>query len=239
MHNQFLGCIENVTYNNQIFTFQHLSINRRQCSSSEIILKSIKKIYIDQIISFQEYDRPLIVILDNPKEFYIFSLSFYTQESNSIICSLADKTYENIFILSIHYEHLLLTYTNKQKQRIEMLTNHSINDRNEHRIVIRLINKNNLMFELDGNIIMNNISDIFYINTIYIGRLDGFIKERYADLDGDNFIGCIKDVMLNGKSIIILKNVYQSDRVANICRLTKRERKLIVRVYCPNTTRYG
>jgi hypothetical protein len=108
-----------------------------------------------------------------------------------------------------------------------MLMNNSINDGNEHKVVIQVINKDKLRFELDGNMIMMNISEMFYINMIYIGRLDGFIKERYSDLDEDNFIGCIKNVMLNDKSLIELKHVYQSNRSAEICQFTKRERKLI------------
>ena len=57
----------------------------------------MNNIYIDQIISFKEYDRPLIVNVDYSEDFRIFSFLFYTQESNSIICSLADKTYEHFF----------------------------------------------------------------------------------------------------------------------------------------------
>ena len=83
-HNQFIGCIENVIYNNKTFSFQQLSSNRRTCSSRNAI-------YIDQIISFNEYNRPIIITLDTPTTFHLISFLFYTQESNSIICSLADK----------------------------------------------------------------------------------------------------------------------------------------------------
>ncbi|CAF0944400.1 unnamed protein product [Adineta steineri] len=228
LHNEFIGCIENITYNQQVLIFQHLPLNRQQCSSNNIILKSIHDIYIDQIISFEEYDRPLVINLDNPEIFYIFAFSFYTQESNSIICSLADKTYDNIITLSVHHEHLVLSYNNKQRKRIEMSMNNSINDRNEHKLVVRLINKDKLVFELDGYRIIEDISNIFYINTIYIGKLDGFIKEQYSDLDGENFIGCIKDIILNGKSLVKLEHIYRSSRLGNICRITNHERKNVI-----------
>ncbi|CAF4438019.1 unnamed protein product, partial [Rotaria sp. Silwood2] len=92
---QFIGCLQNITYNDQLLSFKHLSFNRQQCPSSSIALKSAEilsynNIYIDQIISFKEYDRPLIINLDTPEDFRIFSFSFYTQDFNSIICSLAD-----------------------------------------------------------------------------------------------------------------------------------------------------
>jgi len=215
LHNQFIGCIENLTYNNQLFSFENLPLNRQKCP--------INDIYINQIISFQEFDRPLIIQFNNPEEFQIFSFSFSTQESNSIICSLVDKTYENLLILSIHSEQLLLIYNNNnRKQRIEMSMNYSINDRNEHKIIIKLINKTNLLFQFDDNIIIKNITEIFYIYRISIGKLDEFIEEYF---DEENFIGCIKDMKLNNKSFIKLEHIDQSNRLTNTCQLTKRERK--------------
>ena len=217
LHNQFIGCIENLIYNNQLFSFENLSLNRRECPND---------IYINQIISFKEYDRPLIIQFNNPKEFHIFSFLFSTQESNSIICSLTDKTYENILILSIHSEQLLLTYyNNKQNKRIDISMNYSMNDRNEHKINLKLINKNILLFEFDENIIIKNITEIFYINTISFGKLDQFIKENFSHFDGENFIGCIKDIKLNNKSIIKFEHIDQSNRLTNTCQLPKRERK--------------
>ncbi|CAF4234547.1 unnamed protein product, partial [Rotaria magnacalcarata] len=75
---QFTGCLQNITFNDQLLSFKQLSLNRQQCPSSSIVLKtaeilSYNDIYIDQIISFKEYDRPLIITFDNPEEFRIFS----------------------------------------------------------------------------------------------------------------------------------------------------------------------
>ena len=96
--------------------------------------------------------------------------------------------------------------------------NKSVNDRNEHKIII---NANHLLIELDGNILMNNISDSFNISTIYFGKLDSSIKERFPDLDRGSFIGCIHDVKLNEKSLIKSQHVYKSNRLANFCQVTK------------------
>jgi hypothetical protein len=230
---QFIGCLENVTYNDQLLSFKHLSLNRQQCPSSSIVLKSkeilsINNIYIDQIISFKEYDRPLIVTLDKSEDFRIFSFLFYTQESNSIICSLADKTYEHILTLSIYNGRLLLTYDNKQRKRMKIYMNNSvvINDGREHKLILKLINKDDLIVEIDGNVIMKKINSNFAVTTVYIGQLDSFIKEKFSDLDGDNFIGCIKDIILNEKSIIKLDHIHHVGRLTNICHLSKRGRKL-------------
>ncbi|CAF4222241.1 unnamed protein product, partial [Rotaria sp. Silwood2] len=228
LHSQFIGCIENVTYNSQVFSFEYLSLNRQQCFLNDITIKSIDDVYIDKIISFKENDRPLIITLNNPKEFHIFSLLFSTQESNSIICSLADNTYENFIILSIRHEHLFLTYYNKQRQPIEISINNSINDKTEHKITVKLINQNYLLFELDENTKIENVIDKFYISTIYIGKLDHFIKEQLSNFDGDDFIGCIKNVMLNKKSLIESKYIYPSNRLANTCQITTRERKNVI-----------
>jgi len=221
LNNQFLGCIKNLTYNNQILSFEHLSLNRRQCP-----IKSKNHISIHQIISFKENDRPLIIQLNNSEEFEIFSFLFSTQESNCIIGSLTDQIYENILILSIHYEQLLLTYyNNKQKKRIEILMNYLINSRNEHQIIIKLINKYNLVFQFDENIIIKNITNQFYINQISIGKLNEVIQKDFSDLNNENFIGCIKDLRLNNKSLIKFEHIDQLDRLTNTCQLMKRERK--------------
>jgi len=230
---QFIGCLENVTYNDQLLSFKHLPLNRQKCPSSSIVLKSTEilstnNIYIDQIISFKEYDRPLIITLDNPEDFHIFSFLFYTQESNSIICSLADKTYEHFLTLSIYNKHLLLTYDDKQRKRMKIYMNNSIviNDGREHKFILKLINKDDFIFEIDGNIMIKKMNSNFLITTIYIGQLDSFIKEKFPDLDGDNFIGCIKDVILNEKSIIKLDHIHHVGRLTNTCHLSKRGRKL-------------
>lgn len=231
---QFIGCLQNITYNDQLLSFKQLPLNRQQCPSSSIIIKSAEmfslnnNIYIDQMISFKEYDRPLIINLDNPEEFRIFSFTFYTQDKNSIICSLADKMYDYFMILSIHNERLLVTYDDKQRKRMKIYINNSllINDGREHRLTIKLINKDDLMIDIDGNMMMKKLLNNFRVNKIYIGQLDGFIKEKMPDLDADNFIGCIKDIALNDKSIVKLDHIHHLVRLTNTCQLSKRGRKL-------------
>ncbi|CAF0942789.1 unnamed protein product [Rotaria sp. Silwood1] len=238
---QFIGCLQNITYNDQLLSFKHLSLNRQQCPSSSIALKSMEilsfnNIYIDQIISFKEYDRPLIIKLDTPEDFRTFSFSFYTQDFNSIICSLADKTHENFITLSIYNERLLLTYDDKQKKRIKIFINNSIliNDGREHRLVLKLLNKDDIIFEIDGIIMTKKFHTNLRIHTIYIGQLDSYIKEKYSDLDGDNFIGCLKDIMLNDKSIVKLDHIHHIGRLTNTCQLSKRGRKNVVSYVSPD-----
>ncbi|CAF2152127.1 unnamed protein product [Rotaria magnacalcarata] len=237
LNNRFIGCIENVTYNNEILIFEGLSSNRQQCFSNNIIIKSIgDSSHIDRIISFKENDRPLIVILDNPEEFHMFSLLFYTQEANSIIGSLADETYENFMILTVKNEYLYLTYYNKGEKIIEITTNTSVNDNNEHKIVIKLIHQTDLLFELDGNIIMENMTEMFYISTVYIGKLDSYVKEQFSNVDGAHFIGCIENVMLNKQSIVKLEHVNQLDRLINTCRIIERKRTKIISYISPDVS---
>ncbi|CAF3881254.1 unnamed protein product, partial [Rotaria sordida] len=240
---QFIGCLQNITYNDQLLIFKQLSLNRQQCPSSSIALKSIEilslnNIYIDQIISFKEYDRPLIINLDNSEDFRLFSFSFYTQDLNSIICSLADKTYENFITLSIYNERLLLTYDDKQRKRMKILINNSIliNDGREHKLILKILNKDDFIFEIDGNINMKKFHTNLRINTIYIGQLDSYIKEKFSDLDGDNFIGCIKDILLNERSIIKLDHIHHIGRLTNICQLSKRGRKNVVSYVSPDVS---
>ncbi|CAF2066583.1 unnamed protein product [Rotaria magnacalcarata] len=240
---QFTGCLQNITFNDQLLSFKQLSLNRQQCPSSSIVLKtaeilSYNDIYIDQIISFKEYDRPLIITFDNPEEFRIFSFSFFTQDTNSIICSLADRTYEHFLTLSIYNERLLLTYDDKQRKRMKIFMNNSIliNDGREHKLILKLINKDDLIFDIDGTVTMKKFSNNFRINKIYIGQLDGFIKEKIPDLDGDNFIGCIKDIMLNEKSTLKLDHIHHLARLTNICQLIKRGRKNVVSYVAPEVS---
>lgn len=231
----FLGCLQNITFNDQLLAFKQLPLNRQQCPSSSITIKSseipfLNNIYIDQVVSFKEQDRPLIINLDTPEDFRIFSFSFYTQDSNSIICSLADKTYENFLTLSIHNERLLLTYDDKQRKRMKVYMNNSIaiNDGREHKLTLKFINKDDFIIDIDGTMVMkklnNNIHSI-RISYIYIGQLDSFIKDKFSELEGDNFIGCIKDLMLNEKSILKLDHIHHIARLMNTCQLSKRGRK--------------
>ena len=44
---QFIGCLENVTYNDQLLSFKHLPLNRQKCPSSSIVL-NIDRNFIDE-----------------------------------------------------------------------------------------------------------------------------------------------------------------------------------------------
>jgi len=229
---QFIGCLENVTYNQQVISFKHLPYNRQQCPSSSIVLKStevlsINNIFIDQMISFKEYDRPLIVQLDYQEQFRLFSFRFHTQELNSMICSLADQTYEHLLMLSIHQGYLLLTYVDKLKKPMKIFLNNTnlVNDGREHRLVIKMLTKDDLSLEIDGKILMKKIQGNFQIKTIYIGQYDSLIKEQSSEFNGDNFIGCIKDVLYNENSIIKLDHIHHVGRLTNTCQLSKRGRE--------------
>ena len=226
MHSQFIDCIENVTYNNQTFSFKNISLHRQRCFLNNYTIKSMNNIYINQIITFKTYDHPLIIILNQSEEFHSFSLVFYTHESNSIIRSLSDETYKNFLILRIHYEHLFLTYNNhKQNNQIQISITKSINDINEHKIIIKFINKNYLVLKIDEHVIIENITYIFNISSVSIGRIDNSIKEKFSNFVEEDFIGCIKDVMLNNKLRIEFKHIDQVNRLASTCQATKRDRK--------------
>ena len=232
---QFLGCLQNVIYNEQVFSFKHLPDNRQRCPSSSLILKSteialMNNIYIDQMISFKEYDRPLIVSLvdqQQTEEFRSFSLIFYTQESNSVICSLADQTHEHFLTISIVNERLLVTYDDKTQKRVKFAFNNSLLTTNgrEHRLSLKFLNKDEFLVEIDGSMLMKKLHPNFRISTIYIGQFDSFIKDRYPDLNGENFVGCVKDVLVNDQSIIKLDHIHHLGRLTNTCQLSKRGRK--------------
>lgn len=231
---QFHGCLQNVIYNDQPFSFKHLPSNRQRCPSSSLVLKSteipsMNNIYIDQMISFKEYDRPLIILLGQPEELRSFSLIFYTQESNTVICSLADQTYEHFFTISIINERLIVTYDNKTSKRMKIAFNHSITTTNarEHRLTLKFLNRDDFLVEIDGTMLMHKLNPNFRISTIYIGQLDSFIKDQYSDLNGENFVGCIKDVIFNDQSIVTLDHIHHLGRLTNTCQLSKRGRKFI------------
>jgi hypothetical protein len=216
LRNQFIGCIENITYNHQIFSFENLSFHRRQCP-----IKSLNDIFVNQIISFGENDQPLIIQLTTPEEFRSFSFRFSTQESNCILGSLADQTYEHILVLSIRNERLLLRYIYQHHQPIEISMIAPITNRQQHQIIIRDI----LSIELDGNMIIKNLTDRFSIQKISIGKLDEFIEEHFPDLNSESFLGCMNDIMFNKNPLIKLEHIDQSNRLTNICQLPKRERE--------------
>lgn len=230
---QFLGCFENITYNEQVLSLKHLPNHRQQCPSSSIVLKSreilsTSQIYIDQMISFKEYDRPLIVRLDAPESFRTFSFLLHTQESTSMICSLADRTYEHFLTLSIQNKYLLFTYDDVNQQRTRIYLNNStpINDGREHRIQLQFVNAEEFAVEIDGQSVSSKVIRSFPVHAIYMGQLDGFIKEKFADFEGDYFVGCLKDVMFNERSVMKLEHLHHLDRLTNVCQLSKRGRKL-------------
>ena len=204
LHNQYLGCIENVTYNRQLFTFKHLPFNRQQCP-----IASITETFINQIISFNPNHSHLIIPLTNPEYFQIFSLFFITQQSNSVICSLADQTYENILLLTIENERLVLIYHRQGEEQFRLSMNHSINDRQQHQIILT----NKLSFELDGiYILQQNFTEQFLIDRITLGKSDPSIDEQ--------FLGCIEDVQFNDKPFIQFEHLDPSERLIETCSLS-------------------
>ena len=230
--NLFLGCFENITYNEQLLSLKHLPVHRQQCPSSSIVLKSreilsTSQIYIDQMISFKEYDRPLIVRLEAAESFRTFSFLLHTQESTSMICSLADRTYEHFLTLSIQNDYLLFTSDDAQRQRTRIYLNSStpINDGREHRIQLKFVNQEEFTVEVDGKSASSKAIRSFPVQTIYMGQMDGFIREKFMDFDGDYFVGCLKDVMFNERSVIKLEHLHHLDRLTNVCQLSKRGRK--------------
>ncbi|CAF5123206.1 unnamed protein product, partial [Rotaria magnacalcarata] len=67
------------------------------------------------------------------------------------------------------------------------------------------------------------MTEMFYISTVYIGKLDSYVKEQFSNVDGAHFIGCIENVMLNKQSIVKLEHVNQLDRLINTCRIIERK----------------
>ena len=230
--NQLIGCIENVTFNGELISTKHLPIQRQQCPSSSIVLKSREipsndQILIDQMISFKEYDRPLVIQSNSNELLTTFSFSFYTQEANSMIGSLTDPTYQQFLTLSLQNKYLLITIENHPNQRTKIYSNTSIvlSDGREHRISLKFIDQQEILIEIDGHSIGKNPFRPFPVQRIYIGQLDGFLKDKFNDYDGDYFIGCLKDVMFNDRPVVKLEHIHHIERLTNVCPLSKRGRK--------------
>lgn len=207
LHHQFLGCIENVTYNRQLFTFKHLAYNRRQCP-----MESMTKIYVNQIISFKPNDSPLIIQQTNPEEFQILSLFFITQQSNGVIFSMTDQSAEHILVLIIEDKRLVLIY----HQQFHLSINQSIVDEQQHQILLT----NKLSLELDGHLIVErNITERIFFSRISIGKLDPWIEDYFPQLNEKNFLGCMEDIIFNEKPLIQFEHVDQSERLIETCQL--------------------
>ena len=216
-HNQFLGCIENVTYNEQMFSFRQLASHRQHCSTMHDD--------IDRLISFDATDRPLIIVNDHAEQFRLFSFIFATRESNCFLCSLADRTYENFITLSVRHQRVFVAYHDLEKERLEFFINSSVSDGYEHRIIIKLVNKRDLLVQLDEHILMKKIFNTLATHRIYFGQPDGFIGEQFNDLDQRGFLGCMSDIMLNDKSIVTFEHIQQVDRLTNACQFSKHTRE--------------
>ena len=208
LHNQFLGCIENVTYNRQVFTFENLPFNRRQCP-----MESITDIFINQIISFKSNDSPLIIQRTHPEDFQIFSLFFITQQSNGVIFSLTDALADQILLLIIDNERLMLIYY----RQFQLTINRSISDGQQHQIILT----NRLSLELDGQVIVErNLTERFLVSRISIGKLDPWLEEDLLEWKEKTFVGCMEDVMFNEKPLIKFESIDQSERLIETCQLT-------------------
>lgn len=214
LHNQFLGCIENVTYNRQLFTFKHLPFNRQQCP-----MASITETFINQIISFNDHHSPLIIPLTNLEDFQIFSLFFTTEQSNSVICSLVDQTSENILMVIIENTRLVLIYYRQDKELFRLSINQSITDRQQHQIILT----NKLSFDLDGmNILEKNFTEPFLIHRITLGKSDTHLLGQ----SNEKFLGCMEDVRLNDKPLIQFEHLDQTERLIDRCSLTNTKGKI-------------
>lgn len=224
---QLLGCIENISYNEQPLPLINVPVSRQRCMPTDITLKSFHDLYVEQIISFEEYDRPLVVLLDEPEKFTALSFSFYTQESDGVLCSLADRAYDNMLVLTIRRHRLVLTYVSTYHGRIEMSMNSTLGEQVEHEVTLRLSSKETLVLQLNGERLTRKLAEVFYIDTIHMGKLDGFIREQHDDLARDDFVGCMRDIALNDKSLIKLEHIHRSNRLGNTCRLTKRGRECV------------
>lgn len=229
--NQFRGCLKDLIFNDQPLEVKNLSPHRQQCPSSNVRLKSTEfdryeKIYIDQLISFKESDRPLIIRFDRPENFASFSFVIYTQEANSMFASL---TTDDVFLLiTLHNRYLMLTFDHFVSQRtmkIYLNETNPLNDGREHRIALKFLHPDELQLEIDGKVLVKKGWKSFLVQTIYLGQIDGLIREKFNEFDGDSFIGCVKDVTWNEKPLVQFEHLHHLDRLQNVCPLAKRGRK--------------
>ena len=212
-HNQYLGCIEHVMYNDHLFSFEPIALHRQQCPASHIPT--------DQIIAFDELDRPLTALADHAEAFQSLSFYFSSSESNSFLCALTDLVADNAITASIRQNRLLFTYRDEQKRRMELFINHSIDQGKEHQLTIKLLNKNDLIFQLDKHVLMRKLPSRFPMEKLHFGQLDG------SNSNAKQFIGCIRDIRLNGKSLFKAEQIHPAHRLSHICPTLKQPRKFM------------
>lgn len=109
--NHFYGCIENFTYNQQIFSFEHLPLTRQQCSFKE------PSIF------------PLIIKLNPIEQLTQFSFRLITNQTNAFICEFIDENQNSLRLIRQNQQFLLI-YLN---QSIDFIIN---SNENQHEILI-------------------------------------------------------------------------------------------------------
>ncbi|CAF0871438.1 unnamed protein product, partial [Didymodactylos carnosus] len=243
-HNKFIGCISNPKLNLIKVNIADVAKSRRNCTNTFINVTTkqqqqhrvIDDYYVHESISFREQDRPLpFLFSDNDqREFKILSLTFVTFELNGILFSLADKLYDNFVTLSIRNGVLYVTFDNHVHKRYIFSLNRTVNDGIEHQIIIKN-NQEKDYIELDKikYFLSFNLVVPFYLNSIYFGQIDGFAKQHY-DLEGENFVGCMKDVLFNEKPLIRRDQINDLSRLSTLCKLTYRPRKNVISYVSPD-----
>ena len=210
-HNQYLGCIEHVMYNDHVFSFALIAVHRQQCPPSHVPT--------DQILSFEDLDRPLTVLADQTEDFQTLSFFFSTSESNSFLCALTDLLPDNTITVSLHQNRLLFAYRDEQKRRMDLLTNYSIDQDKEHQLSLKLINKHDLIFQLDKHVLMRKLPGRFPLAKFHFGQLDG------SNSNAKNFLGCMRDIRFNGKPLLKPEQIHPAHRLTHVCRTLKHPRK--------------
>ncbi|CAF1107181.1 unnamed protein product, partial [Didymodactylos carnosus] len=243
--NKFIGCIRNPKLNLVKVNIPTIAKSRRDCVNvmASITTKQqqhhvIDDYYIRESISFREQDRPISFLFsdNDQREFKLLSLTFVTFESNGILFSLADKSYDNFFTLSIRNGILYATCDDHTRKRYTFSLNRTVNDGIEHQIIIKNTQEKDYI-ELDKvkYFLPFNLIVPFYVNSIYFGQIDGFARQRY-ELEGENFVGCLKDVLFNEKPLIRRDQINDLSRLSTLCRLTYRPRKNVISYVSPDVS---
>ena len=225
-HNQFVGCIERVIFNDETFVFQQIPIDRQKCSLN-ILLE-------DQTIHFDDLTRPLIIFKRPAESIDEFSFRFSTFESNSFLCSLTNSNYEQMFLLTLTQQGLSLIYHSEFNRPIEFLLNSttSFYHGNEHQLMMKFLKNNELVLQFDEQTMRRNNFNRFTIEKINFGHFDSLIGEGFGNNNRDNFLGCLRDVRLNGKSLVKLEDIYPISRLTDSCSMKRRQRMFHIQIIC-------